>query len=211
MAKHTRYDIILPQIKGYSMPFEWRNLKNPAWKAESQAMYSRGVWGCSGNIEARRIDHKSCKPLRTATAKIARLFQVEFNYDFLQYSADEIENKRDRVWLLTTPALSDYQIGIGAICFRYREYTKAPHEFALAWLWLAPQFRSKGILSSYWESLRGLYGDFPCEQPLSKAMNAFLKTRGECYRCGRECKADTCPVIQRQNKEREAQHATNTL
>lgn len=68
---------------------------------------------------------------------------------------------------------------VGACSFRWREYQDAPPAWALEWIWIAPPFRRLGILAAKWVELRALYGDFVVEGPVSPAMQAFLRKRGE--------------------------------
>jgi hypothetical protein len=48
------------------------------------------------------------------------------------------------------------------------------------------------MLSTAWPYFRKLYGDFPCEPPLSRAMQNFLASRGECAICGRASACSYC-------------------
>lgn len=136
-----------------------------------------------------RIDQNSIKSARLAVDALAKYFRREFNYDFVQYEANEITDDRDRVYLLTVNRYSHW-LGVGSICFRWREWTDAPHRLALSWLWINPFLRRKGIVSLYWDGFRNLYGDFLVEPPLSPAMKAFLAKRKECWWCGRACMCD---------------------
>ena len=137
-----------------------------------------------------RIDPNSIKSARLAVDVIARYFQREFNYGFLQYEANEISDPRDRIYLLTVNRHT-HLLGVGAICFRWREWKDASYRLGLAWLWINPFLRRKGILSVYWDAFRNLHGDFFIEQPMSVAMDAFLCKRGECWLCGRECRCES--------------------
>jgi hypothetical protein len=117
---------------------------------------------------------------------LARYFQREFGYDFIQYTATEVGDDRDRVFLWMRDEVL-YHAGVGAICFRWRKYRDASQGPALAWVWLHPYLRRQGILGAHWGFFRHLYGDFRVEGPLSEAMASFLERRGECARCGRSC------------------------
>lgn len=155
-----------------------------------EEIFLSGVTGekrCEYRID--RIDQNSMKSARLAVDVMARYFRREFSYDFVQYEANEISHSRDRIFLLTVNRYS-HRLGVGAICFRWRVWRDAPPCLALAWVWINPFLRRKGILSTYWEAFRTLYGDFLCEPPLSPAMKTFLAKRNECWKCGRQC---MCP------------------
>jgi hypothetical protein len=124
--------------------------------------------------------------MRRAVETLARYFQREFCYDFIQYGATERSDPRDRVFLWTQDSYT-YHAAIGAICFRWREYRDTPPGLAVAWVWIHPYLRRRGILAGHWGFFRDTYGDFYIERPLSPAMQAFLTSRGECLRCGRTC------------------------
>jgi hypothetical protein len=147
----------------------------------------------SSEYHIDRIDQNSIKTARLAVEVIAKYFCREGKFDFSQYDANEISDRRDRVYLLTLNR-STHWLGVGAVCFRWRKRTNAPHGLALAWVWINPFLRRKGILSTYWVGLRNLHGDFSIEPELSKAMTEFLAKRNECSRCGRECKCNKSDV-----------------
>jgi hypothetical protein len=129
------------------------------------------------------ITPRSMKGARKATETIACYFRREFGYDFVQYSSEEQTDTRDRVILLTQNRY-ETKSAIGVICFRWRKYSNAPEGLALAWLWIHPYLRNRGILSAYWPIFREAYGAFHVEPPLSSAMKGLLRKMGECPRCG---------------------------
>lgn len=188
------------------MPAEWTDLKSPRfrcdrimkpaqvaeWREELDAIGDVSLsLGCArGWGEVARVDRRSPRPVRLAVAVLARYFHREFRYDFPLYDVDEPTDARDRVYLLHRENLNTPgggRFGVGAFCFRWRDWTNAPHGLALSWLWLNPFVRNAGILSKLWPTFREVHGDFLTETPLSKAMDSFLKKRGECWRCGRHC------------------------
>jgi hypothetical protein len=136
------------------------------------------------------ITPRSSKSGRMATYVLAMYFRREFQWDFVQYHHDNHGNERDRVFLWTQEPLRHDKVAVGAICFRWRDYEDAPHGLALAWVWIHPYLRRKGILSAYWPFFREVYGNFYVERPISTAMADFLIKMGECRRCGtrRVCK-----------------------
>ena len=124
------------------------------------------------------IDRSSSLNARKATELIAVYFRREFEYDFIQYEAMEPVDPREQVFLITTKNwefFNDGHSAVGAVVFRWREYTDAPHQLVLAWIWIHPFLRRQGILSTYWPVFKKLYGDFHVEAPLSEAMIQFLK------------------------------------
>jgi hypothetical protein len=143
------------------------------------------------DLRLARIDRSSIKSVRLAAAVIAQYFRREFGYDSPLYQADESLDPRERIYLLTVER-DGYRLGVGVICFRWRDWENMPEGLSLTWLWIHPYLRGAGILSSYWDLFRELHGDFPVEPPVSKAMKAFLTKRNECWKCGRTCNCEPC-------------------
>ena len=105
--------------------------------------------------------------------RLAQYFRREFRYDFVQWSATNDEpSARAFVWVVDH---WPHPVGFGACCFRWREWTDAPHGWALQWIWLHPYERGKGHLTRVWPYFRETFGDFHVERPLSSAMRAFLE------------------------------------
>lgn len=119
---------------------------------------------------------KSPLPLRNAVETCAIYFRREFGYDFVQYSATPFD-KDDicaRAFLWVERHHFDWQPTVGACCFRWREYTNAPHAWALQWIWMHPYARGRGLLGAAWPAFRQRFGDFIIEGPLSEAMWGFV-------------------------------------
>jgi hypothetical protein len=184
----NRLDIVVPrlQIRDFH-----RTLTEAEWRdfVLSDIQPDRSKYHGMHRVQIRLVSRKSPVTMRRATETLARYFQREFGYDFLQYSEDERGDSRDRVYLWTRDDCM-FHSAVGAACFRWRDYSNAPHGLALAWIWLHPYLRRQGILSAHWEYFRARHGDFYVETPLSPAMEAFLKVRGECARCGRICRPE---------------------
>jgi hypothetical protein len=106
----------------------------------------------------------------------ARLFKREFHYDFVQWHPDGERNPGVVGFLFVDPAGSGKLLG--ACCFRWREYSNAPHRWAMDWIWLAPGARRTGLLTARWPSFLKDFGAFHVEHPRSDAMQAFLKKHG---------------------------------
>jgi hypothetical protein len=122
------------------------------------------------------VDPGSPRWMQKAMLGRARLFRREFGYDFLQWHSIGEQDPRSRGFLF----MDDEQPGriVGACSFFWREYTDAPHAWALQWIWIAPVGRRQGHLSRHWAMFREKFGQFAVEQPLSDAMQDFLKARG---------------------------------
>lgn len=102
-------------------------------------------------------------------------FKREEGYDFVQWQSRKgEEDSKVRGFLLTE---SDGTI-VGAIAFRWREWTDAPASWGLQFVWIAPPFRRKGILSRRWKMFRERFGNFVVEGPVSDSMSNFLKRSG---------------------------------
>lgn len=134
------------------------------------------------NRDFLEVSHKPLK-YRKAAEKIAKFFRREFEYDCLQYTANEQDYWRrdytkDKVFIWTTPTnYEEYKnTVIGAAVFRWREWKDAPAGYALAWVWFHPYERNKGHLKKAWPHFKKLFGDFHVEGPLSQAMVGFLKS-----------------------------------
>ena len=124
------------------------------------------------------ITPKTPLPAREATEIIGYYFKREFWYDFAPYNAREHQNSRDRIFIITQQEGNTLDV-VGAIVFRWMEYTDAPEQLILSWVWIHPFLRRQGILSAHWDMLRRLYGNFEVDTPLSKAMETFLTREQE--------------------------------
>jgi hypothetical protein len=128
-----------------------------------------------GCLELLPVSPRSPLRLRRAVETIAQFFRREFHYDFCQYDATERPDPRDAVFLwLETCNDPGGARALGAACFRWRQWQDAPPGLALAFCWLHPHYRGKGVLAASWPLFRERLGDFVVERPLSKAMQRFL-------------------------------------
>ena len=180
-----RLDIVTPKIYGDCDDYfnEFYGWGRTRWTPDSGS-------GLTG-YHVVAVTPKSMKSVRLATEMLAGYFRREFEYDFIQYSHNEVTDSRNRIFMIVANAYT-HHVGVGAFCFRWRDWKDLPHGLSLAWIWLHPFLRRKGILSSCWERLRNLYGNFAVEAPLSLAMDGFLTKRGECYRCGMRHDCSRC-------------------
>jgi hypothetical protein len=179
-----RLDIKSPKIRCKAIT----PARTAAKRGDAEIALLRGL-GLPRGVFIDRIDQSSSRSVKVAVEVLAWYFRREFGYDSIPFHAGEPIDSRDRIYLLTQRE-GDGHVAVGVICFRYREWTNAEPGLALAWLWINPFLRGKGILSACWPAFRGLHGNFAAEPPLSKAMEAFLRARSECWRCGRECQGD---------------------
>lgn len=128
-----------------------------------------------------RVKYLEPISLRKAIYQFATYFRREFQYDFVQYSIEPEPNYGDKntwAYLIGEP-LYDHRLGsYGACCFRWRDkWTNLEPHWALQWIWIHPYKRNNGLLSKYWPFLEEKFGNFMVEDPLSKAMEYFLKNR----------------------------------
>lgn len=140
-----------------------------------------------------RVRPTSLLSIRRGVGQCALYFQREFGYDFQQYLADEQPHPQDCVWVWVhdTRCYPNPRRMIGAGAFRWRQWKNHSPGHGLSWVWFHPFFRRQGHLSRAWPLFRKLFGDFLVEAPLSAAMYAFLRKRGECPVCAstRTCKS----------------------
>ncbi len=182
MQKRTRlignpyYDIRLPSLRTEDVEFfneeefiEQMNL-GIEWNGMPDSLYG--------------VTTHSPLSVRKAVAKMAKYFKMEFQYDFLQYTATD-EQESARAFLFTTLNLNSYThvhrdpsevIVVGGCCFRWREWTDADPGWAMQWIWMHPFFRNRGKLSEAWPFFCKRFGLFKVEGPLSRAMVRFLET-----------------------------------
>ncbi len=166
----NRLDIIVPVFK------ENVRLSKKHYAYPELTKVDRSEWKEKDEITLYPVSSDHRIIVRNAVEVIAYYFRREFDYDFPGYEAYGDNNRRDRIFVLTQGSYE--RVVVGVIVFRWREYTNAPHQLVLSWLWIHPFLRRKGILTSYWPIFRKLYGKFRIEQPLSKAMRAFLQKMG---------------------------------
>jgi len=158
------------------------------WAAVAEPKPSPAVRKLNATDGLIAVDWRSRPWLNKAVYERAKLFRREFGYDFVQWyelgPGREFEpDFRARAFLFIA---DDNAIIAGACAFRWRAWTKAPHEWAMDWVWLAPRFRRRGILTRHWPTFTALFGSgFYLEPPLSDAMEAFARKRGHLRAAGR--------------------------
>jgi hypothetical protein len=115
-----------------------------------------------------------------AVEQFARYLKLEFHYDCTPFSARAYLGLCDGLRYPVHPYLLYHNRAgdrpVGALVM-VKEIDIAP--WLLAWVWLHPFARREGVLSSAWAMLCTQYDVFDVQQPISLAMQAFLrKTEG---------------------------------
>lgn len=100
----------------------------------------------------------------------ALAFRRKFAFDFVQWGSPKGDDDPSvHGFLFAGPG----DVIAGACAFRLREY-EGRTWWGLQWVWVAPNFRRKGLLSSRWAMFRERFGNYHIETPLSKGMQSFL-------------------------------------
>jgi len=130
-----------------------------------------------GRADLFEVSFRTHLAFRNAVHRFAIYFKREFGYDFIQYDPQEFDVHSKDVAYLWMDQSNSYPKGlpIGAVSFRWREWTNHEPTFALQWIWLHPYERCKGHVRAAWPFFQKQHGDFVVEPPLSPAMKAFLK------------------------------------
>jgi len=127
-----------------------------------------------GVVFLRPITNKPPKRRRDALEAMAHYFGRETGMGHL-YSAIDGLDDGDHAYLFTTYGEVDFQqVVVGGAIFRRHEFTDHPPILTLAWIWLHPYLRRRGILSACWPYFRKAHGQFTVDEPHSDAMEAFL-------------------------------------
>ncbi len=123
-----------------------------------------------------QVDARSPLWLRKAMHARALHFKRELHFDFVQWDIEEKDGPDRCVGFLF--ASDDGSTIAGACTFRLREYANRAPTWAMQWMWLAPPYRRRGILTRHWPSFIARFGAFRLERPLSDAMRAFAARMG---------------------------------
>jgi hypothetical protein len=145
-------------------------------KAEQASRILAGQWGPDRRSPSHTVDRDSARWLNKAVYERARLFRREFHFDFVQRLEQGPRQGPDksRAFLF----VDDRSVIAGAYAFQWLVYTDAPSGWTGDWVWLAPRFRRRGILTKAWPYFTELFGGFHLERPLSRAMAAFVTKIG---------------------------------
>jgi hypothetical protein len=157
------FDTSYPEVCDYFVKNESRLFKS------SEGLFQKP-------IDIFPVSPRSPIKVREATELIACYFRREKEYDFIQYSAREKPDSKDRIFIFTRPTIEEKNLVLGAIVFRWITYNNfLPSQWSLNWVWLHPFLRNKGILTDFWPFFVELYGDFNIESPISKSLWHLLK------------------------------------
>ena len=111
--------------------------------------------------------------LRKEVEHLAYYFRGEFRYDFVQFGAND--DTEYTAYLFANERRRHPRVWVGACCFRTRNPKDIGFPFqALQWIWIHPYFRSRGLLTTHWPTLKKNHGDFYTEPPISSGMCGFL-------------------------------------
>lgn len=125
------------------------------------------------------VTSKSPKKHRVAVEQIARYFQREMHYDFVQYSSrsdDAIAYvfTDNHTINITDNDKWDLQ-SIGAACFRELLYEGYDYPvMTLDWIWIHPYERNQNIVSDFFNRFIDDLGYFFISQPISSGMLKLL-------------------------------------
>ena len=130
---------------------------------------------------------RSPRPWRHAAEMLARYFRREFHFDFRPYTANESQPAdptiaRDRILLFSTPdmvsAVLNAHCFYGAVGVRWVDEPPATPCWSLEWAWFHPYERRQGHLTNAWPFILKMFPNPALAEPLSNAMNAFLRKVG---------------------------------
>lgn len=123
------------------------------------------------------VDSKAPMWMQKEVYRRAVQFKREFRYDFVQWAGDDTNPVKTGWHGHLFPAGTDGTIA-GACAFANEHPGPGAEEWTLAWVWIAPKYRAKGLLTKHWPGLVERYGDFFIEPPLSEAMQEFVRAHG---------------------------------
>ena len=115
--------------------------------------------------------------LRKPVLQLARYFQLEMATDFVPYSTEQHSDK-NTAFLIGFKSDENLQFGIGALFFRWQEWSDVPAGYSLEWVWVHPFFRHRGLLSKAWPKFVERFGEFHVSPPYSPSMKEFLNKIG---------------------------------
>jgi hypothetical protein len=96
------------------------------------------------------VRRNSLKWLRNRLYRIGLMFRRERGVDFPPY--DENEDDGEGYILVDADGRA-----LGGCTVRWQEYSNAPPRWVLAWIWIIPSHRRKGLLRATWEMAKSGY------------------------------------------------------
>lgn len=155
---------------------DWTIQINPVTEEIGEALgHAMGPEMLELPLQLTPVRWTSGKRNRSTLERLAKYFQREFRYDFIQYISSE--PRSDDIGFLWSVEIMDKRVvdaAVGGCVFRSREAG-----WALAWVWFHPFVRRQGLLSDAWPYFRRRFGSFDVEEPLSDSMDKFLAKQGE--------------------------------
>jgi hypothetical protein len=127
------------------------------------------------------VTKSAAKSVKQAVEKLAIYFHREMGYDFVQYAANDHDDKCvvytwDERCFVRSKGEMGFQM-FGAACFRYGQRMGGNFEgWFLVWVWFHPYFRSHGYLSRAWPRfLERFNRNFIPEWPYSAPIKSLLR------------------------------------
>lgn len=109
--------------------------------------------------------------LAIALAKLGTYIKRECHYDFSLYDPKSICSCEKDKW--ATYLFIEEDTVIGAILFYYNFYSNLSNYWCLTWVWIAPEYRRKGLLTKVWPEFLKRVSPFVIQYPLSDSMKSF--------------------------------------
>jgi RimJ/RimL family protein N-acetyltransferase len=128
------------------------------------------LYSCHGQLVPVRWD--SPQPLRRRLASLSRVFKREFGCDFTMYSATGDPGDG---YLVAEP---DGR-AVGGFVVRWIEYSNAPAQWMLSWVWIAPTHRRRGLMRAAWLMAKDKYPGIDPDPPFSKGAAEFFANRDD--------------------------------
>jgi hypothetical protein len=114
----------------------------------------------------------SLRPVRRRLASISRVFKREFGCDFTMYS--ETGDPADG-YLIAEP---DGR-AVGGFVVRWIQFSNAPAQWILSWVWIAPSHRRCGLMRTAWLMVKDKYSGIDPDPPFSRSAAQFFANRDD--------------------------------
>jgi hypothetical protein len=105
--------------------------------------------------------------------QLARRFRRELEYfggpAWPENAADVDAHRRAFIFM------DDQTRAIGCSAFSLGEYSDAPDDWVLAWVYVVRSARRHGVLRRHWPMFRETFGEFLIDPPFSPAMADFVR------------------------------------
>lgn len=130
----------------------------------------------------------SPRRVRCAVECFATYFRRTFEYDFVQYDADDTSDDARSCAALLCLSKADGVLPVGAAGLEVRIGASGVAHCGLAWAWVHPYFRGRrmfdrcSLFAQAWPGIRraaATVGRLAIEPPISREMMGFLRARGE--------------------------------